>query len=49
MFLCEFCLRIVALVGVQLTELNDEGEGEPPLPSPLSCVLSFPIGCSTFE
>ncbi len=29
MFLCDFCLRGVALVEVQLTELNDEGDGEP--------------------
>jgi hypothetical protein len=37
------------LVDGQLTELNDEGEGEPPLPSPLSRILSFPVSCSTFE
>ncbi len=30
-----------ASVVAQLTELNAEGEGEPPLPSPLSCVISF--------
>jgi hypothetical protein len=41
MFLCDFCLRVAALVEVQLTELNDEGDGEPPLPSPLSRVLSY--------
>ncbi len=34
---------------VQLTELNNEGDGEPPLPAPLSHALPFPIGCSSFE